>query len=256
MSLLISISLMLYLCRESLGTALCDNSLPVAARIQALESLAKIVSIEDDVYVRKYYTWLITNKHQDESIITRTYSCEKCIPKYAIIMFAERYRSRDLRQCMEMLYKIRAIWWHDDSVKNKLLSIIKAKYPKFDGSAASDLNDVNIIEYCSYLMCNAYVGNQNIKPVMLVLLRDKRVATDFLRYSAVGHSVPLPSRICDFAMISLLILHQVDIPTFSRDYGYPLNFTDKKFANPQRYIENAFDAMIADYDVISRKYFK
>ncbi|MBL8823606.1 MAG: hypothetical protein JNJ77_13535 [Planctomycetia bacterium] len=65
----------------------------------------------------------------------------------------------------------------------------------------------------------------------------------------------MASRVCDYALMALMAMHQVDVSAVSRSYGYPLIF-DRQLGTPQKQVEATFDAMLADIDMFRERFFR
>jgi hypothetical protein len=74
---------------------------------------------------------------------------------------------------------------------------------------------------------------------------------DLRRLADTETAEPVCSRVCDHAVMALLILHQVDIEQVFRQYGFR-NFTKDGFQEENNAM---FDKVIADLPEIRKKYF-
>ena len=117
------------------------------------------------------------------------------------------------------------------------------------------LNKNDLREYCRMISCYSFCKCTMCSMAIPNMLRDKRVVFDFTYYTGGGLQSPMASRVCDYGLMALMAMYQVDVSVVSRSYGYPMIFNNQ-LGSPQKQVEATFDAMIADLKSIETRFFK
>lgn len=225
------------------------------ATITALNILATQKTKHSQQVIHKYYERIVKDKSVLGVHILVLYRNKTTINEYVIMLLVNRWKDHGLYECLEVLYGIRSEWWHVDTLRSKIISIIDAKYKKFRDARLEHLNKNDLREYCRMISCYSFCKCMMCSMAIPDMLRDKRVVFDFNYHTGLGIHSPMASRVCDYALMALMAMYQVDVSAVSRSYGYPL-FFNNQLGSPQKQVEATFDAMLADIDMFRERFFR
>jgi hypothetical protein len=182
---------------------------------------------------------------------------EICTPRFfnqetfELLIPAVEKHSNFIREILESVYKVRDKWWDKEAILSRLRKIITKVYTKVDLKPSVDIPNDLLPQWADMCMCYAFIGGKEIEPICFKALSDKRVIVNLNHLANTTTAKPVCSRVCDFAIGALLILHQADVTSVARIYGFG-RFTNKDFESQNNAM---FDSMIGDIGRIRQQFF-
>lgn len=240
-----------YEVRFRVNLAILDaNYFDAKGRQQALQQIKAVGGLGDPRLQAHYKKALDWDKDGFAKSLVREICSEQFFNKQLFTIMVERSASR--LETLESMYAVRSHWWHDPVIVDKMRSIVKKSYEQVYDKKSTDLEhrDAWLSFWAGMIHVRAQTGDMAIKPICIAALKDKREIRVLDRLSDVPH-LPAESRVCDYALTALLVLHQTDQKVFFSEYDYQ----QVGWINYGTEIRKVFDRAIADYPRIARKYF-
>lgn len=98
-----------------------------------------------------------------------------------------------------------------DKMRYRLLIATARKYSKVYDSKSSVMSDRDLRAWLNMCICRSILRDQAVLAICEEGLRDKRVVVSIDRLSQLPNNRPLPTRVCDYCVLSMLYYSQADI---------------------------------------------